>query len=355
MIPVIFYFRLHHPCLLHPERDKFLWDERNRETSRRRRPAATSPHPDLTALVARYPEFKAALSVSGTFLDQAELYRSELIKALQEFLDAGRDGERVEFLDETHYHSLAGLFEDPRKQEFRDQVSLHRDRMAKHFGIRPVSFCNTDLICNNDIAAVVSDMGYSVTFCESLPPGLAAGTAHRAPGSQLLVIPRDRDLSDFPGSGPARDVPSPRSYLERIAKSAEGIRLLAFNLENLGAPGAAGETVHDFWRGLAEALPEFPGIDVVTPSGWARTVRAEDCPVFDIPAPAGSDRAALESQTGGWLDDPAQLDLFRDIEKMEEIARKAGGDLLAHWRHLTAADHLFFCPQPQRRGDVPEH
>ena len=340
MIPVIFYFQLHHPCLLHPERDKFLWDERNRETFSEK--AARSYLPairTLTALVARYPEFKAALSISGTFLDQAELYRSELIKALQEFLDAGRDGERVEFLDETHYHSLAGLFEDPLKQELRDQVSLHRDRMAKHFGIRPVSFCNTDLICNNDIAAVVSDMGYSVTFCEPLPPGIAAGTAYRVQGSQLLVIPRDRDLNDVAGSVPVRDALSPRGYLERIAKSAGGIRLLGFNLEDLGA---AGEAAHDFWRGLAEALPEFPGIDVVTPAGWARTARAEDCPVFDIPAPAGSDRAALESQTGGWLDDPAQLALFRDIEKMEEIARKAGGDLLAHWRHLTAADHLFF-------------
>ena len=26
---------------------------------------------------------------------------------------------------------------------------------------------------------------------------------------------------------------------------------------------------------------------------------------------------------------------------MEEIARKAGGELLTHWRHLTASDHLY--------------
>ena len=31
MLSVIFYFQFHLPFLLHPERDQFLWDERNRE------------------------------------------------------------------------------------------------------------------------------------------------------------------------------------------------------------------------------------------------------------------------------------------------------------------------------------
>jgi len=340
MVSVIFYFQLHHPCLLHPERDKFLWDERNREffadrAARRYLPAIRT----LAALVGRYPEFKVAVSVSGTFLDQAELYQSEVIKALQDLLDAGRDGERVEFLDETHYHSLASLFEDPRKQEFRDQVSLHRDRLAKHFGTRPTSFCNTDLISNNDVAAVVADMGYTAMLCEVPGPGVSAGTVHRAAGSKLLAIPRDRDLSNALGAGSVHNALTPRAYLERIAKSAGSTLLLGYNLETLDAQGPGS---HEFWRGLAEALPEFPAVEVVTPTERARAVPVDACPVFDVPAPDGSDLAAMGAQTGGWLDDPAQLDLFRDIEKMEDIARKAGGELLTHWRHLTAADHLFF-------------
>lgn len=340
MVPVIFYFQLHHPCLLHPERDKFLWDERNRELFADRATRCYLPAVrTLAALVGRYPEFKVAVSVSGTFLDQAELYQSELIKALQDLLDAGRDGERVEFLDETHYHSLASLFEDPRKQEFRDQVSLHRDRMAKHFGTRPTSFCNTNLICNNDVAAVVADMGYTTLLCEMPPSVVSAGKVYRSAGSTLLAIPRDRDLSDALGTRSAHKALSPRSYLERIAGNTGTALLLGYNLENLGAPGPGS---HDFWRGLAEALPEFPGIEVVTPTELARAVPAAACPVFDVPAPGVSDRAGMEGQTGGWLDDPAQIDLFRDIERMEDIARKAGGELLTHWRHLTAADHLFF-------------
>ncbi len=349
MVSVIFYFQLHHPCLLHPERDKFLWDERNREFFADRAARCYLPAIRMLAeLVGRCPEFKAAVSVSGTFLAQAELYRSEVIRALQDLLDAGRDGARVEFLDETHYHSLASLFEDPRRQEFRDQVSLHRDRLAKHFGTRPTSFCNTDLICNREIAAVVADMGYSAMLCEMTGPGAPGGLC-RAAGSRLLLIPRHRGLSEAIGARSAQGDPGARAYLGRIAAETEGVLLIGTGVETFGAPGAGDPGMHDFWRELAGALTEFPGIEVVTPAELARTVDADRCPVLEIPAPAGADRAAMEVQTGGWLDDPAQLDLFRDIEKMEEIARKAGGELLTHWRHLTAADHLFFIHRPTGR------
>lgn len=342
MLSVIFYFQFHLPFLLHPERDQFLWDERNREIfTEKARDCYLPAIRTLTSLVAKRPEFKLTVGLSGTFLDQAELYQSEVIKALQDLLDAGREGERVEVLDETHYHSLASLFEDPRKQEFRDQVSLHRDRLAKHFGTRPASFCNTDLIFNNDIASVVSDMGYTAMLAEAAQPVAAGGTVYRAPAAELLVIPRNRELSDDIQTRFAQSPLTPRRYLERIAKIPEGVVLLGYNLEHMGITGPESAAMHDFWKGVAEAIPEFTGIEITTPAELARRLRDTVCPVLDIHAPAGADRAGMERQTGGWLNDPAQFDLFRDIEKMEDIARKSGGELLTHWRHLTASDHLY--------------
>jgi glycogen synthase len=340
MLPVIFYFQLHHPFLLHPERDKFLWDERNRELFMERAQLRYLPAiRTLTSLVTKYRDIKFTVSLSGTFLDQADLYQSEIIKALQDLLDAGRDGERVEFLDETHYHSLASLFEDPRKQEFRDQVSLHRDRLAKHFGTRPTAFRNTDLIFNNDIAAVVADMGYRAMLCETSEPNASSGKVYRARGTDLLVIPRNRELSDDVQIHFAQQRLTPREYLEHIVEREAGVVLLGYNLEHMDGLDGAG--IHDFWKGLAETLPAFPDLEIVTPTQLALRFREADCPVLDIAAPANADRAAMKRQTGGWLDDPAQYDLFRDIEKMEDIARKAGGELLTHWRHLTASDHLY--------------
>ena len=46
--------------------------------------------------------------------------------------------------------------------------------------------------------------------------------------------------------------------------------------------------------------------------------------------------------TFGWLGNMTQYELFKDIETMDADARKAGGDLLTHWRHLTTSDHVYF-------------
>jgi len=65
--------------------------------------------------------FKVTLSMSGIFLKQAELYRPELITLLRELYAAGEKNHQVEYLDETYYHSLTSLFEDPDKTEFRNR------------------------------------------------------------------------------------------------------------------------------------------------------------------------------------------------------------------------------------------
>jgi len=122
-----FYFQLHQPFRLHPNRGKFLWDEKNRDIFLKVAEKCYLPATRMfTKLIAAYPSFKIALSMSGTFLEQAELYQPEVIRALQELLDAGEKNDQVEYLDENYYHSLTSLFEDPLKLEFREQVSAIR-------------------------------------------------------------------------------------------------------------------------------------------------------------------------------------------------------------------------------------
>ena len=200
-----FYFQLHQPFRLHPDRDKFLWDENNREIFRKVSGKSYLPATRMfTGLITDNPGFKIAVSMSGIFLEQAQAYQPEVIKCLQELLDAGKAAGQVEFLEETYYHSLSSLFDDPERLEFRDQVSLHRTKMEEVFGIEPSCFRNTELMYNNEIADVVADMGFKAMLCEKRDDmyGLKDGkpvspnAVFRAKNSGLIVIPRNRELSD---------------------------------------------------------------------------------------------------------------------------------------------------------------
>ncbi|MDQ1278660.1 MAG: alpha-amylase [Thermodesulfobacteriota bacterium] len=77
------YFQLHQPFRLHPDRDKFLWEEKNREIFVKVAEKCYLPATYLfTELLRAYPEFKITMSMSGVFLAQAENYQPEVVKAL---------------------------------------------------------------------------------------------------------------------------------------------------------------------------------------------------------------------------------------------------------------------------------
>ena len=114
----------------------------------------------LLELIRRHEgRFKVSFSLSGTALDQFEEYAPEVLESFQAL---GRTG-CVEFLDETYCHSLAFLFS---REEFREQVRRHRERIEELFGQSPRVFRNTELIYHNDVAREAEAMGYDAILAE---------------------------------------------------------------------------------------------------------------------------------------------------------------------------------------------
>jgi glycogen synthase len=347
---VTFYFQLHQPFRLHPDRDKFLWNTSNREIFLKVSDKCYLPATRMfTELIAQNKGFKITLSMSGVFLEQAEIYQPDVIRALQELLDAGREHNQVEYLDETYYHSLSSLFEDPHKQEFRDQVSLHRDKIRKLFGIFPTSFRNTELMFNNHIADVVADMGYLSILCEKrndmftqTDRTISPNAVFRAKDSHLTVIPRNRELSDDVAFRFPHQPIAPEQYAAFIAKIDGEAVLLGYDYEHIGEHIWEDKGIFEFWRGLPEALARHANIVAANPSEIAEKFRDVDCPTLDIHGLATSSWADAGRDTFGWLGTLTQYELFQDIQNMERNARWAGGDLLTNWRHLTTSDHVYF-------------
>ena len=347
---VTFYFQLHQPFRLHPDRDRFLWDDKNKDVFLKVADKCYLPAISLfVELIADNPSFKITLSMSGTFLEQAELYNYKVIKSIQDLLDVGTKLQQVEILDETYFHSLAGLFADPDKQEFRDQVSLHRDKLRSIFGVFPTSFRNTELMYNNHIADVISDMGYLSILCEKRPDMFIKGdhpisenTVFRAKGNRLIVIPRNRELSDDIAFRFPHSPISPWDYASYLARVDGEMVLLGYDFEHIGEHIWEDKGIFDFWRGLPSALSQFPNIVVSTPSEIAGLFQNAECPELDIHGLSTSSWADAGRDTSGWLGNPTQYELFKDIEGLEREARQSGGELLTKWRHLTTSDHVYF-------------
>jgi len=349
---VTFYFQLHQPFRLHPDRGKFLWDERNREIFLKVAEKCYLPATRMFAeLIAAHPSFKITLSMSGTFLEQAELYRPDVIRALQALLDAGEKNDQVEYLDETYYHSLTSLFEDPLRLEFREQASLHQDMMKRLFGIVPTSFRNTELMYNNPIAEAVADMGYHSILCEKRDDmfsgegdgdAVSPNAVFRARDTNLIVIPRNRELSDDIAFRFPHAPITPETYAQYLARVDGEAVMLGYDFEHIGEHIWSNLGIFDFWRGLPKALQKHESIVAATPTEIAQRFKDAPCPTLSIHGLSTSSWADAGRNTFGWLGNPTQYELFRDIERMETAARRAGGEYLTQWRHLTTSDHVYF-------------
>lgn len=351
-MPILtFYFQLHQPCRLNPDRNAFLWDELNEEVFVKVASKCYLPAVDMFGeLVGRHSGFKITLGMSGIFLQQAEAYMPEVVTALQRLFDAGNNEHRqVEYLDETYYHSLTSLFEDSEKREFRDQVALHRDKVRNLFGVSPSSFRNTELMFNNEIAAVVSDMGYKAILCEQrddmfngTDTPVSPNAVFRAPASDLLVIPRNRSLSDDIAFRFPHTPLTPDAYASYIARVDGEVVMLGYDFEHIGEHIWEDKGIFDFWRGLPAALEKHENVVCANPTEVAERFAQVRCPVVDIPGLATSSWADATRDTFGWLGTYTQYELFRDIERLEHDAKQAGGTLLTKWRYLTTSDNVYF-------------
>jgi len=120
----------------------------------------------MLSLLTTHPEFRISYSLSGVLMEQMESFGPDVLDSFQRLVDTGR----AELLSETYYHSLSFLYS---REEFAEQVKLHRDKVRSLFGVTPKVFRNTELIFNNDLAQAVAELGYSAVLAEGADHVLA--------------------------------------------------------------------------------------------------------------------------------------------------------------------------------------
>lgn len=336
----------------------------------------------LLKLIKKHPEFKVSFSLSGVFLDQALQYDKKVLNSFKKLVDTGN----VELLNETYYHSLSWLSS---KQEFVNQIKLHRSLIWKLFKRRPVFFRNTELIYNNEVANFVRLLGFNGIVAEGWDKYMdwrSPNYVHNAKNCE--IHPEDRKIADRESFTKRRN-PKIR-LLTKNYKLSDDIAFRFSNKDWVGYPldakkfadwieGAEGNTINLFmdyesfgehqWEdtGIFEFMEHLPGellkrgITFKTPSETIKSYKSHgDLDVHDLMSWADESRD-LSAWTGNNIQDSA-LKAIYDIE--ETVLRITKGqknreekdELLEIWRRMQTSDHFYYmCTKYWSDGDVHKY
>lgn len=308
-------------------------------------------------LLKKYPEFKISFSFSGVFLSQLEEFMPEVLESFQRLIATGR----VEVLSETYYHSLAFLFS---KQEFADQIDLHKKKIKKLFGLTPKVFRNTELIYNNELADFVSDLGFKGIITEGADHLLKGRSPnflyHPYKENGIKVLLKNYKLSDdiaFRFSN--KDWEEYPLTSEKFASwvsshngDAEVINLF-MDYETFGEHQWEDSGIFEFLRNLPEQIYKHPDNNFVTPSEVVDLLDARD--YYDVHNFISW--ADIERDLSAWLSNSMQNDAIYKLYELEEKVKSQNNKtILEDWRKMQTSDHFYYmCTKWFSDGDVHKY
>ncbi len=280
--------------------------------------------------------FKVAYSFSGVFLEQCRKYRPEVLDSFVELVETGQ----VEVMEQTYYHSLASLYEDPR--EFYEQVKMHKEQVWDIFGVKPTTFENTELIYSDEIARMVESMGYRAIFAEGVIEN--PNFVYRPPETSLSLLLRNYQLTDDVGfrfsSHCWEEYPLTADKYAGWLASTPGKCINIFcDYETFGEHQWKETGIFEFLRSLPDQVLKYHNLEFAKPCEIARDVSPER----ELSVPRYVSWADVERDTSCWLGNALQQACFIYQKGLEAPAKEShDNDLLEIWRILGLSDHLYY-------------
>ncbi len=301
-------------------------------------------------------KFKFSFSVTGVFLEQAQKFDKRVLESFQQLASTGG----VEFLGETYYHSLAGLYAD--KSEFREQVEMHSGVVRDLFGQAPKSFRNTELIFNNSIAKEVEGMGFGAILSEGIEWVLgwrSPNYAYRPKGcKKLKVLLRNYKLSDdvgyrFSAKWWSGWPLTADKYASWLSESPGQMVNLFMDFETFGEHHWQDTGILNFLQALPEECFKRGNLQFKTVGEAAESHEAVD----EIDVQGNLSWADLERDVSAWLGNKMQNACFGELQSMAPEVKQCGdGGFLHAWRKLQTSDHLMYlCTKSWADGDVHKY
>ena len=304
--------------------------------------------------INKYPTFKVSFSITGTWLEQAEVYAPELIEQINRLVKTGQ----VEIVGETHYHSLA-FFNNI--DEFNDQVELHQKSIEKHFGVTPKVFRNTELAYNDKLAKWADQKGYIAILAEGWDKVLNGKSPNHVYKpincSNVKLLLKNYRLSDdiafrFSDRNWKEWPLNVSKYLTWLKDDCLNGTLvnLFMDFETFGEHQWKDTGIFDFINQLIpEWLKEYDN-KFVTISEAANY----ETPQAEISMPETVTWADTERDLSAWDSNNMQKTASKELYDLrDKILATNDLNLISDWRHLTTSDHPYaMCTKYWHDGDV---
>jgi alpha-amylase len=303
-------------------------------------------------------KFKIAYSITGTLLEQLDRYSPEVMSTFDALAETGC----VEFLAETYYHSLSFLYS---REEFTEQVNKHIEAINYLFGQTPRIFRNTELIYNNDLAALIESMD---CFDAIITEGADHILGYRSPNfvykpngcEKLKLLLKNYALSDdiaFRFSN--RDWAQWPLTADKFAQWVGNVNgngnvvNLFMDYETFGEHQWEDTGIFDFMRHLPQEILRHPDNDFKTPSEVVQSYNS----IGTVDVPHIISWADTERDLSAWLGNAMQSNAIHELYRLEKQIKKTNDEkIIADWRKLQASDHFYYmCTKYFADGDVHKY
>jgi alpha-amylase len=292
-----------------------------------------------------HKKVKVSFSVSGTYLEQCEMFNKDLLETFKQLAATGC----VEFLNQTYYHSIASLY--PEKNEFIEQCKMHKQAVKDLLCYTPRVFENTELLYNNAIAKMVEDMGYKGIYTEGIEKILGEKSPnfiYTPKGTKKIrVLLRNYKLTDDIGFRfSARWWPewplTADKYSNWLATTPGECISIFPDYETFGEHHWPETGIHSFLQHLPDEILKFDNLQMVTPSEVVeKHVSAGE---IDVPEAEGTvSWADIQRDQTGWLGNVMQWAYYTALHRLEPLVKEvADGEFLRLWRDFQTSDHLYY-------------
>jgi len=365
MPSVCFYFQVHQPPRLRhytvfDKNDRYFDDYKNASICRKVANKCYLPANRLILDMIRQFDgrFKVAYSITGVLLEQLLSFSPEVMSTFDALAETGC----VEFLAETYYHSLSFLYS---QDEFVEQVNKHIETIDSFFGQKPRIFRNTELVYNNDLAALIESTG---NFDAIITEGADHILGYRSPNfvyqpkgcDTLKLLLKNYSLSDdiaFRFSN--RDWPQWPLTADKFAQWISNVNgngnvvNLFMDYETFGEHQWEDTGIFDFMRHLPQEVLNHPDNNFKTPSEVVQCYQ----PVGTVDVPHIISWADIERDLSAWVGNAMQSNAIHELYRLEKkIKQTADEKIISDWRKLQASDHFYYmCTKYFADGDVHKY